>query len=138
MSMDANEAKRALISYRLQQASEALQDAAKLAEHQGTPRSIVNRSYYAMFYAVLALLLSVEKSTSKHSGAISAFDLYFVRAGLFPKHLSKSLHRAFELRQQSDYQEMVTVSPEDAHEAIRSADEFVAAVRTYLHDKGLA
>jgi hypothetical protein len=33
-----------------------------------------------MFYAVIALLLSLEKGTSKHSGAISAFALRFVRS----------------------------------------------------------
>lgn len=48
-----------LISYRLRQAEEALSDAAKLIEAQGSPRSVLNRAYYAMFYSVLALLVSI-------------------------------------------------------------------------------
>lgn len=44
-----------LIQYRLDLAGEVLADAKKLLKVQGSPRSIVNRSYYAMFYAVLAV-----------------------------------------------------------------------------------
>jgi len=135
MKINTEEAKKMLIAARLVQADEALLDARKLIACEGTPRSIVNRSYYAMLYAVIALLLDLDASTSKHSGAISAFDQHFVRPGLLPKHLSKSLHRVFESRQQSDYQEMFVVSPEDAQEAVSKADEFVAAVRGYLHGK---
>jgi uncharacterized protein (UPF0332 family) len=38
----------------------------------------MNRLYYAMFYAVLALLQEKEMGTSKHSGAIALFDREFV------------------------------------------------------------
>ncbi|MHB1652664.1 MAG: hypothetical protein ACYCVD_09345 [Desulfitobacteriaceae bacterium] len=41
-----------LSQYRLDLAEEVLADAKKLFKAQGSPRSIVNRSYYAMFYAV--------------------------------------------------------------------------------------
>ena len=44
-----------LIQCRLAQAKEAL-DAAELNLANGLHRSAVNRAYYAMFYAVLALL----------------------------------------------------------------------------------
>lgn len=66
------EKKIALITYRLRQAQEALDDARKLAEHAGSLRSIINRAYYSMFYAVLALLLTIDAGASKHSGAIAA------------------------------------------------------------------
>ena len=135
--MNEGENKQILISYRLEQAQEALDDARKLAIHQGSPRSIVNRSYYAMFYAVLGLLMVIEKSTSKHSGAIALFDMHFIKTGLLPKELSKMLHRAFELRQQGDYKEMAEISWEDGLEAIENGEHFLSAVRTYLQDQGL-
>jgi len=121
-----------LINYRLTQAKESLEDANKLAEHQGSPRSIVNRAYYAMFYAVLALLLTIGKGSSRHSGVISLFDLHFVKTGKFSKEHSKTLHYAFELRQQGDYGEMTEIEPEDAREILQSAGEFLDAVQTYL------
>lgn len=52
------------------------------------------------------------------------------------RELGESLHWAFKLRQQSDYQEMLIVSREDASEAIAEAGQFITAIRTYLHDKG--
>jgi len=68
-------------------------------------RAIINRLYYAMFYAILALLQENQLSTSKHTGAIALFDREFVKKGIFDKELSKTLHRAFELRQKGDYME---------------------------------
>jgi uncharacterized protein (UPF0332 family) len=62
----------------------------------------MNRLYYAMFYAVLALLQAKHLGTSKHSGAIALFDREFVKTGIFPKELSMALHRAFALRQKGD------------------------------------
>ena len=43
-----------LISYRLAQSNTSLDDAKYLLEGNRSPQSIVNRSYYAMFYAALA------------------------------------------------------------------------------------
>ena len=45
-----------LITYRLEQARNALDDAKFLLDGKRSPQSIINRSYYAMFYAALALL----------------------------------------------------------------------------------
>jgi hypothetical protein len=48
-------------------------------------RPSVNRAYYAMFYAVLALLAQGKQENSKHSGAIALFDKDFVKLGIFKK-----------------------------------------------------
>ena len=86
-----------LIKHRLEQAQEALDDAKYLIDGNRSPQSIVNRSYYAMFYAALALLQKISKAPSKHSGVISLFDKEFVMRGVFEKELSKNFHKAFEL-----------------------------------------
>ena len=72
-----------LIKYRLEQAQAALDDAKYLIDGKRSPQSIINRSYYAMFYAALALLQSISKAPSKHSGVISHFDTEFVMKGVF-------------------------------------------------------
>ncbi|NPV29842.1 MAG: HEPN domain-containing protein [Firmicutes bacterium] len=131
------EKKIALIAYRLRQAQEALDDARKLAEHAGSLRSIINRAYYSMFYAVLALLLTIDAGASKHSGAIALFDRHFVKTGLFPKELSKILHRGFEHRQRGDYEELAEVEEADAQEMLQDAGSFLTAVRTYLKTYGI-
>ena len=55
-----------LINYRLEQAEAALDDAKYLLEGQRSPQGIINRSYYAMFYAAIALLQKIGKIPSKH------------------------------------------------------------------------
>lgn len=83
-----------LVAYRLEQAQVALDDAKFLLGGNRSPQSVINRAYYAMFYAVLALLQKAGKVPSKHAGAISLFDTEFVAKGTFGKELSKDLHRA--------------------------------------------
>ncbi len=63
-----------LIHYRLDQAMSSMDDAKYLLEGHRDPRSIINRSYYAMFYATLALLQKLGKVPRKHTGVISLFD----------------------------------------------------------------
>jgi uncharacterized protein (UPF0332 family) len=72
----------------LEQAQTAIEDAQFLLSGKRSPQSIVNRAYYAMFYAALALLQKINKVPSKHSGVISLFDTEFVLKGIFPKEFS--------------------------------------------------
>ena len=88
----------ALIEYRLKEAEDSIEEAEVLLREGMSMRAVMNRLYYAMFYAVLALLQEKELGTSKHSGAIALFDREFIKTGIFDKDMSKTLHRAFELR----------------------------------------
>jgi uncharacterized protein (UPF0332 family) len=121
----------ALIRYRLEQADESLQAASILMEKK-LLRPSINRSYYAMYYAVLALLAIEKKETSKHSGVISLFDKEFVKKGTFPKELSRWLHAAFDLRQRSDYGADQIVSGSDVQKTLENAKIFVGRVSTIL------
>ena len=125
-----------LVKHRLEQAGTALEDAKFLLDGRRSPQSIINRSYYAMFYAVLALLQTIDKVPSKHAGVISLFDREFVLKDQLSKELSKNLHKAFELRQVTDYKAIEPTSIEKAEDLFNKAVRFVEAIREYLHDKG--
>ncbi len=125
---------KVLISYRLRQADESLK-AGKTLLKERLYNSAVNRAYYAMFYAVLALLASEKRETSKHSGAISLFDKEYVKTGIFPKGLSKWLHNAFDLRQRSDYTVSYEPSAEETEETLNRAVSFVQQVGERLKAK---
>ncbi|MFH0824323.1 MAG: HEPN domain-containing protein [Pseudomonadota bacterium] len=122
----------ALVTGRLEQARTALEDAAFLMEGNRSTLSIVNRSYYAMFYAALALLQTIGKAPSKHVGVISLFDTEFVLTGKLPRQLSKDFHKAFELRQVSDYRIEGPCTKEKAATVLAKAAGFVEAVSSYL------
>ncbi len=122
---------QALVTYRLEQADESL-EAARTLQNKRLIRPSVNRAYYAMFYAVLALLARGKKETSKHSGAIALFDRDFVKQGIFKKDYSRWLHDAFDLRQRSDYAAEYHVSGEEAEKTLKNAELFVDEVKKVL------
>ena len=124
-----------LINYRMERARETLGDARILLEQDGSPGSIINRAYYAMFYVVLSLLTTQGKGSSKHSGVISLFDQLFIKTGKLPKDFSKAIHKAFDLRQIGDYREFVDLNQEQAIEVLNAADQFLKAVQNYLHNE---
>ena len=85
-----------------------------------------------MFYATLALLQKIGKVPSKHTGVISLFDREFVLKGIFPKELSKDYHKAFELRQLSDYKTYGSISSGRTKDILYKAVNFVKVVKEYL------
>jgi uncharacterized protein (UPF0332 family) len=113
---------KALASYRLGQAEESLA-ASEVLLDQDLIRSSVNRSYYAMFYAVLALLAARGEETSKHSGAIALFDRAFVKSGVFPKEFSRG--------QTSRHLEERLLAPCLLFLALELLDEFVRSCNGY-------
>ncbi len=123
-----------LFSYRLNQAQETLSEAKNMLEGNFSPRTIINRAYYSMFYMLLALFLKmdIDIKTSKHSGVISLFDKEFVHTGKIDKLYSKILHEAFDARQRGDYKEFVKYSLEDAVKFINLAEKFFNAVKVYF------
>jgi len=128
--------REALVDYRLQRARETLGDAHLLYDRKGSLWSVINRAYYVMFYAVLALLTSVGKGASKHSGVLTMFDEHFIKPGHLPKAMSKAIHKAFDLRQIGDYRELATLDKEHVTEILTLADEFVEKVVQYFQGGG--
>lgn len=126
--------KETLLNYRIRQAKETLVDAEKMLSGGLGSRSIVNRAYYVMFYALLALFLKadIRLKTSKHAGVISVFDKEFARTGKFGVQYSKLLHRMFDARLESDYKELVIMTQKDATEAVMGAKEFLNAVHKFM------
>jgi uncharacterized protein len=116
------------VGYRLGQADEALR-AASILLREDSLRASVNRSYYAMFYAVPALLATRKEETSKHSGVIALFDRLYVHTNVFPQDFSKWFRRAFDLRTRSDYGTKLAISRDETESQLEHAFRFVAETR---------
>jgi len=63
----------------------------------------INRAYYALFYAVSALLLEEGHKFTKHSGVRAAFNREFVKSGRFSRADGELYNRLFRDRQKGDY-----------------------------------
>ena len=134
--MNIDEKRHILASYRLQQAEESLDEAKFLFDGFKSPRSIINRTYYAMFYSALALLIFEPYSSSKHSGVLSYFNRRFIKEGLFPNDLGRAINKAFDLRQRGDYREQVVLTREQVEPFLNWARNFIDSVKNYLKEVG--
>ena len=96
----------------------------------------ISRAYYAMFYAASALLKSVGVERSKHSGIVSAFGEHFVKPGLIDPKFSRMLIRAFESRNDTDYDIHFLVDAELSRIRLQDAQAFVQQIEAYLRKGG--
>ncbi len=133
MTVEAD--KKALAQYRLEQAGESLDEAKFLLTGEKSPRSIINRVYYAMFYAILALLIYEPYSSSKHSGVLGYFNRRFIKEGVFNREMGRWVNKAFELRQRGDYREYFEVTRDQSADLVAKAGQCVSIVRTHLDVK---
>lgn len=127
----SNTAKADRIRYRLQQANDALREA-RVLYHESLFLGTVNRAYYAMYYAAAALMILRDAEISQPSGAIDFFERAFVKTGVFPGELSRSLQLAEDQRQQSDYGEDFRLDFTQVEAMIKDAESFVSSIQSYL------
>jgi uncharacterized protein len=132
--MSTDEKKKLLSLHRLQQASESLQEAQYLFIGGKSLRSVINRIYYGMFYAVLALLIYEPYTSSKHSGVLAYFNKRFVKGGIFPETMGRSLNKAFDLRQRGDYREYFVLTKDQVEPLLDEATHFVDSIKNYLDE----
>ena len=68
----------------------------------------------------------------KHSGYISEFRKRYTKTGIFDKRLSDILTDAFEVRNESDYDDFFVIAKEDVRQQIEDAKLFLTAIEAYL------
>ncbi len=91
-----------MIAGELRKARRALQTAAINLE-AGDGAAAVNRSYYAMYHAARAMLMSAGVEVPRtHSGLVGEFSRRFVESGILPKHLGRDLNKVEEQRRYAD------------------------------------
>jgi uncharacterized protein (UPF0332 family) len=116
-----------LAKYRLEKARNTLSDAKKYINN-ATLESTVNRIYYAMFYAVNALLITKGLASSKHSGVLALFNREIVKKGLIERRFGKFYSDMLNNRQEGDYKDFVKFEREDVEEWLKKAEEFIAKI----------
>lgn len=106
---------------------------AKLLLDSGDVDGACNRSYYAMFDAARAALLSINapvpaEVARTHSGLIAAFSLHLVKTGRIAIEHGRSLNKVEDLRLIADYR-ADPVTLENAAWALVQANNFLIAVQ---------
>ena len=127
-----NEANVDLCLYRLTKAEEYLGDARKSLELKMYDTA-ANRSYYAIFHSVRALLALEGKDFKKHSGVISCFQKDYIKTGIFGAEMSDIIKSAFSLRTDSDYEDFYVISHDAVRSQVAEAELFYETVKAYIN-----
>ena len=131
-----NDKKEDLCIYRIRNAVETLGVAALCLESQHYKDSI-NRSYYAAFYAIKAVLALEEIGFKRHKDAVAYFNKTYVATEIFSRETGKKLGRLKQERESSDYDDFYVASLTDATDQYNSAKLIIDEIEKYLADKSI-
>ena len=120
-----------LTKYRLERATEFL-SASKIMLENNCYKDSINRSYYAIFTTIRAILAENEVDFKKHSAVISYFRQHYIKTKIFNVKFSQYVGDAFEIRNNCDYEDFYIASREDAETQYNNAVEFYEAVKNFL------
>jgi hypothetical protein len=115
----------------MERAKEAIEEA-KILFDSGHINSYVNRLYYACFYAVSALLLTRNISTSKHGHLRSLLHREFVKTGLIPQEMGKHFDLLFNSRQEGDYADLVVFKADEVADWLAKTETFVSHIESLI------
>lgn len=119
------------VKYRIESAYKTV-DAAKVLAEKGYWNSAVNRLYYAVFYAVNALLVLNDIETKSHSATKSKFSLHFVKTGRFDKKYGKLLAELYDWRQKGDYENIFDYDSESVKPLFEPVTEMIKLIDTEI------
>lgn len=122
---------KGLCRYRLAQAEETLKSA-MLCFDNGFYKDAVNRSYYAAFYAVKAVLALEEIDFKRHKDVVAYFNKNYVSNERFEKTVGRLLARLQKKREASDYDDFSIVSKEEAKGQIIASETIVQEVKKFI------
>jgi len=123
--------KEDLIAYRIEQAENTIQEIPLLIENK-LYKTAVNRIYYGMFYALLALALKHNFKTSKHRQLIGWFNKQFIKTGIIDTKYGKIINAAFENRSDSDYGLFVEFTDVEVQEMYKEMQEFINESKKHI------
>lgn len=120
-----------LSKYRLDSAETNL-NAARLLYEAKDFKSSVNRSYYAIFHALRAVLALDGFDSKKHSGVISRFNQLYLKTGKINPEIGSMIAMSFRIRQDADYKDFYVVSTDEAAAQIKNAEAVLHQIKSFL------
>lgn len=120
-----------LSKYRIQEAENSL----RVAEHclkEGFYKDSINRSYYAAFYSIKAVLALGTVDFKRHKDVMGYFNKEFVATEIFPRELGRRLGTLKQLREKSDYDDFYIASIYQADEQYKTAEFTIQEIKQYL------
>lgn len=124
----------AFSKYRLNRAKETLKTAELIFKNGNDFTSANNRAYYAIFYAIRAVLAIEEKDFKRHKDVLAYFNKEYVNKNVFPKMIGRKISQAQKIREDSDYDDEYQPSFERTEQQIETAKELISLVENYINE----
>jgi uncharacterized protein (UPF0332 family) len=70
--------------------------------------------------------------SKSHGAIIGKFREKYIKTGVFSAEYSKTIGSAFDIRNESDYEDFYVITKEDASAQVENAREFLNAVKEYI------
>ncbi len=119
------------IRYRLDRAWDTFDDAKILASN-GKWNSAVNRLYYSVYYAVMALLMKNGLKAGTHNGAKICFTEHFIKSHKIDKEFGKIYSQLFTWRQKGDYDDLFDFEENKVTPYFEPVEEFIKLIEHLL------
>lgn len=129
-----NETIEGFARYRLNKAKETLETARMIFNDGKDFTSANNRAYYAIFYAIRAVLAIEEIDFKRHKDVLAYFNKEYVNKEKFPKMIGRKISQAQRIREDSDYDDDYEPSLEKTEQQINTAQELIDLVEEYLNN----
>ena len=85
----------------------------------------ISRSYYAVYYAMNALLIEMDIAPKTHKQTAVEFRKHFIKTRQFDVQYSNILDELFNVRMLSDYDATPEIDEDKARHLLNSARDFV-------------
>jgi uncharacterized protein (UPF0332 family) len=112
--------------------------AAEMLTREDLSADAISRAYYAILHAAKAALHVQEVAVESHAAVKRMFGLHLIRSGAIEAEWAAHLGRSLEERLAADYDTEALFSADDAEEECRRARKFIARIRRYLLNNGIA
>lgn len=103
-----------------------------LSRREELYKDSINRSYYATFYAVKAVLALSTVDFKRHKDVMGYFNKEYVAKEIFPREIGRKLGTLQRVREKSDYDDFYIASREKAEEQFQTAELVIGEVKKYL------
>ena len=130
MSLTTEE-RNAIVAYRMDKAEATISEAKQIFQ-LNYYNLTANRLYYAAYYAATSLLLYNGISSHTHKGAITLFQLNFVKTKILPNEDGALLRKLFGMRQEGDYEDFIDFDKEDVEPLIPIVNDLVERIKAMV------
>lgn len=125
-----------LCKYRLKNSEDSFMVAEACLE-KGLYKDAINRSYYAAFYAIKALLALEEVDFKRHKDVIAYFNKAYAATEKIPREIGRKVAHLQQKREKSDYDDFYLASKEETLEQVENTKSVITAVKEYIVNMGI-